>query len=113
MVSTTFNLSYKEVLLVIYPIFDFTACLCFLTSSPSTIAVPFDGSNIPAIMRNVVVLPHPLGPRILKTFPCSKLKSRESTARKFFFLGPNSPFFSVGTLNCFDKFFTSIIVENF
>ena len=34
-------------------------------------------------------------------------------ARKFFFLGPNNPFFSVGTLNCFDKFFTSIIVESF
>ena len=68
---------------------------------------------MPAIIRNVVVLPHPLGPRILKTLPFSKLNSRESTARKFFFLGPNNPFFSVGTLNCFDKFFTSIIVESF
>ena len=102
MVSITFSLSYRDVLLVIYPILDFTSCLHFLTSKPSTIAVPLDGSSIPAIILNVVVLPQPLGPRILKTLPFSKLNSKESTARKFFFFGPKIPFFSVGTLNCLD-----------
>ena len=32
--------------------------------------------------------------------------------KKAFFLGPNNPFSSVGALNCFDKFFTSIIFES-
>src|SRR5262252_1995655 len=47
-------------------------------SSPSTSACPEDGGNTPARMRNVVVLPAPLGPRKPTTSPRS---TRSETSR--------------------------------
>src|SRR5437773_4975517 len=38
------------------------------------------GSSNPPIIRSVVVLPHPEGPRRLKNSPCSTSKVRSSTA---------------------------------
>ena len=109
----TLSLSYREVLFVIYPIFDFTVCLSFLTSTESTKAVPLEGVSIPAIILNVVVLPQPLGPNMLATEPFLISKFRSLTAQNGFFFGPNKPFSSDGALNCLDKFLTSIIFENF
>src|SRR5579864_9404780 len=48
--------------------------------SPSQIS-PWSGSSRPAIMRRVVVLPQPLGPRSTSSSPCSTSNVSWSTAR--------------------------------
>src|SRR5215208_5266143 len=58
------------------------------TSNPSTSTRPALGSERPAMMRIVVVLPAPFGPRKPKISPCSAVSDRRSTAVK-------SPYFFV------------------
>src|SRR5262249_54530918 len=54
-----------------------------VTSSPSSRMRPEVGNSRPAIMRNVVVLPQPDGPRMTKNEPWSTVKSTPFTAVKF------------------------------
>ena len=75
------------------------------------IAVPEEGSSIPAIMRRVVVLPQPLGPKMLRTCPLSSVKDISFTAKKGSLTEPKNPFFSVSALNDLYKFRTSIILS--
>ena len=50
-----------------------------VTSSPPTMTVPALGSVKPAIIRSVVVLPHPEGPSREKNSPLAMSRSRLST----------------------------------
>src|SRR3954451_4422032 len=52
-----------------------------VTLSPATRMRPASGSSKPAIIRSVVVLPQPEGPRSAKNSPGSIFKSMPSTAR--------------------------------
>ena len=49
-------------------------------SSPSIRIAPAVGISKPAIIRSVVVLPQPLGPRNETNSPCSTARSKSSTA---------------------------------
>src|SRR4029077_5851376 len=51
-----------------------------VTSSPSSRMRPEDGSSSPAIIRKVVVLPQPDGPRMTKNEPGSTVKLMPLTA---------------------------------
>ena len=51
----------------------------FVTSRPSRRTRPTEGSSKPAIMRKVVVLPHPDGPSIVKNSPLRIVRSRSRT----------------------------------
>src|SRR5579862_2335191 len=51
-----------------------------VTSSPSSRMRPEVGNSSPAIIRNVVVLPQPEGPRMTKNEPSSTVKSTPLTA---------------------------------
>src|SRR5215468_8885348 len=53
-----------------------------VTSSPSSRMRPEVGNSRPAIMRKVVVLPQPDGPRMTKKEPWSTVKSTPFTAVK-------------------------------
>src|ERR1700693_4958801 len=53
-----------------------------LTSSPPRRMRPEVGSSRPAIMRSVVVLPHPEGPSRQKKFPSGTVKVESRTAVK-------------------------------
>ena len=52
-----------------------------VTSSPSSRTRPESASSKPAIIRSVVVLPHPLGPSIEKNSPAGISRVTSSTAR--------------------------------
>ena len=52
------------------------------TFSPSITTSPAVGCSKPAIIRSVVVLPQPLGPRKVKNSPCPSSSERSSTAVK-------------------------------
>ena len=54
--------------------------LSLVISRPSNWIVPESGSSKPAIMRNVVVLPHPDGPSNPKNSPCSTSRETAATA---------------------------------
>ena len=66
-------------------------------SNPPTVTVPLEGGIKPVIMRMVVDLPAPLGPRNPSTSPRSTEKEIPSTAR----LVPNS-FGQILNFNHFD-----------
>src|SRR5258705_12149981 len=51
-----------------------------VTPSPSSKTRPAAGSSRPAVMRKVVVLPQPEGPRMTKNTPWSTVKSTPLTA---------------------------------
>jgi hypothetical protein len=53
-----------------------------VTSSPSSSTVPSLGSSNPAIIRSVVVFPHPDGPSIVKKWPRGMSRSMSRTAAK-------------------------------
>src|SRR5438552_2181054 len=53
-----------------------------VTSSPSSMICPDDGSSSPAIMRKVVVLPQPDGPSSTKKSPSAMVKEDSRTAVK-------------------------------
>src|SRR6516225_1587961 len=53
-----------------------------VTSSPSSRIFPNEGSSRPAIMRSVVVLPQPDGPRRTKKSPSATVKDASCTAVK-------------------------------
>src|SRR5712691_6022456 len=59
----------------------FTSIGCSSTSSPHTETVPELGGIKPVIMRMVVDLPAPLGPRNPRTSPLATSKETASTAR--------------------------------
>src|SRR5687767_13760989 len=50
-------------------------------SSPPTLISPERGFSRPAIERKVVVLPQPLGPSRVKSFPCGTSKLTSCAAR--------------------------------
>ena len=50
-----------------------------VTSTPSMRICPDDADSSPAIMRSVVVLPHPDGPRIVVRVPLGTVKSMPLT----------------------------------
>ncbi len=52
----------------------------FVMSTPSTVMVPAVGCSKPAIIRSVVVLPQPDGPRNDTNSPRCALRSKFSTA---------------------------------
>src|SRR6267143_1224939 len=52
-----------------------------VTSSPPTVMRPWSGVSKPAIMRKVVVLPQPDGPRRAKNSPGATARSMRSTTR--------------------------------
>ncbi len=58
------------------------AAACPATFSPSIRTSPSVGCSKPAIIRSVVVLPQPLGPRKVKNSPCPSSSERSSTAVK-------------------------------
>src|SRR5579875_194856 len=74
----------------------FTSMGCSITSKPQTRAVPPVGARKPAIIRMVVDLPAPLGPRKPSTSPRPTAKLTSSTAT----IGPK----------CFERDWTSIIL---
>ena len=49
-------------------------------SSPATAMCPVDGATKPAIIRRVVVLPHPEGPSSVRNSPSRTDRSSGSTA---------------------------------
>src|SRR5262245_27977873 len=51
------------------------------TSRPRTQISPASGCSSPATRRNVVLLPHPLGPSRVRTSPASRSKDTLSTTR--------------------------------
>ena len=53
-----------------------------VTSSPSRRIFPDDGSSSPAIIRNVVVLPQPDGPKSTKNSPSAIVNDDSRTAMK-------------------------------
>jgi hypothetical protein len=55
--------------------------VCVISVTPKEI-VPWVGSSSPAIMRNVVVLPHPEGPRSAKNEPLGIVSDKSFTAVK-------------------------------
>ncbi len=61
------------------PMLRWLGGLCVM-SSPSMVMVPAVGSSKPAIMRRVVVLPQPLGPRKETNSPGSTDRLKSSTA---------------------------------
>src|SRR5688572_9716450 len=60
--------------------------------SPPTVISPDFGRSSPAIERNVVVLPQPLGPSSVKSLPCGTSKLTSCAARMVW---PCSPTYSV------------------
>ena len=58
----------------------FTSIGCSKTSKPATLAVPEVGGKTPVIIRMVVVLPAPFGPRNPRISPFSTLKLTSLTA---------------------------------
>ena len=51
-----------------------------VTSLPSTTTLPASGNSNPAVIRSVVVLPHPDGPRKVTISPSPTLRSKSCTA---------------------------------
>src|SRR5438309_10381120 len=78
------------------------------TTRPPTLISPARGRSRPAIERSVVVLPQPLGPRSVKSFPSGTSKLTSCAARTIW---PRSLGYSVNNPSTFSTWFPASFLD--